>query len=81
MGNDVGAILEGPYHSQLQLVTRRPLDELRQPFHTVARVRIVLYKALLVDVLRCKVYIPGAYAFKHCQHSFKVSFRHWFYPF
>ena len=59
LGNDVGAILECPYHGQLQLVTRRLIDELRQPFHTVSRVRIVLHKSLVVDVLRRKVYIPA----------------------
>ena len=57
LGNDVGAILECPYHGQLQLVTRRLVDELRQPFHTVGRIRIVLHKSLGVDVPRRKVYI------------------------
>ena len=76
LGNDVGAILECPYHSQLQLITRRLIDELRQPFHTVDRVRIVLHKALVVDVLRCKFNIPGADALKYRRHFLDVSFRH-----
>src|ERR1700677_2458638 len=45
LGIDVGAILESPNHGQLQLVTRRLIDELRQPSHTAGRVRIVLPKS------------------------------------
>jgi hypothetical protein len=81
MGNDVAAILECSYHGQLQLVTRRLIDELRQPFHTVARVRIVLHKVLTVDVLRRKVYIPGADAVKYRQNFLDVSFRHFLISF
>jgi hypothetical protein len=56
----------------LQLVARRLLDELRQPCHTVGRVRIVLHKSLVVDVLRRKVYIPGADAVKYRQNFLDV---------
>jgi hypothetical protein len=59
----------------LQLVTLRLIDELRQPFHTVGRVRIVLHKSLVVDVLRRKGYIPGADAVKNRQDFLDVSFR------
>jgi hypothetical protein len=76
LGNDVGAIMECPYHGQLQLVTRRLADELRQPFHTVGRVRIVLHKSLVVYVLGREVYIPGADAVKYRQNFLDVSFRH-----
>ena len=55
--NNVGSILECPHHAQLELVTRRLADEPRQPFHAVGRIRIVLHKSLVVDVLRRKVYI------------------------
>src|SRR6202167_4106159 len=72
LGNDVGAIMECPYHGQLQLVTRRLADELRQPFHTVGRVRIVLHKSLVVYVLGRKVNIPGADALKHSQYFLDV---------
>src|SRR5450432_137975 len=72
LGNDVGAILECPYHGQLQLVTRRLIDELSQPFYTVGRVRIVLQKSLVVDVLRRNVYIPGADAVKYRQNFLDV---------
>jgi hypothetical protein len=81
LGNDVGAILECPHHGQLQLVTRRLIDELRQPFHTIGRVRIVLHKSLVVDVLRRNVYIPGADAVKYRQDFLDVSFRHWLISF
>jgi hypothetical protein len=76
MGDDAGAILKCPDHGQLQLVTRRLVDELRQPFYTVARVRIVLHKSLVVDVLGRKGYIPGANAVKYRQNFLDVSFRH-----
>jgi hypothetical protein len=76
LGNDVGAIMECPYHGQLQLVTRRLADELRQPFHTVGRVRIVLHKPLLVNVLRRKDYIPAVDAVKYRQDFLDVSVRH-----
>jgi hypothetical protein len=56
----------------LQLVTGRLIDELRQPCHTVGRVRIVLHKSLVVDVLRRKVYIPGADAVKYRQNFLDV---------
>jgi hypothetical protein len=76
LGNDVGAILESPNHGQLQLVTRRLIDELRQPCHTVGRVRIVLHKSLVVDMLRRKVYIPGANAVKYRQNFLDVVSSH-----
>jgi hypothetical protein len=76
LGNHVWAILECPHNGQLQLVTRRLIDELRQPFHAVGRVRIVLHKSLVVDVLRRKVYIPGADAVKYRQNFLDVGFRH-----
>jgi hypothetical protein len=76
LGNHVWAILEYPHNGQLQLVTRRLIDELRQAVHTVGRVRIVLHKSLVVDVPCRKVYIPGADAVKYRQNFLDVSFRH-----
>src|ERR1700691_1211921 len=76
LGHDVGAILECPYHGRLHLLTRRLIDELCEPFHTVGRVRVVLHKSLVVDVLRRNVYIPGADAVKYRQNFLDVSFRH-----
>jgi hypothetical protein len=74
--NNVGSILECPHHGQLQLVTRRLIDELLQAVHTVSRVRIVLHKSLVVNVPRRKVYIPGADAVKYRQNFLDVIFRH-----
>ena len=73
LGNDVRPILECPDHGQLELVTWRLADELHQPLHTGGRVRIVLHKPLMVDVLRRSTYVPGADAGEHSQDSFDVA--------
>jgi len=52
------------------------MDELRQPIHTVGRIRIVLHKSLVVHVLRRKAYIPGADAVKYRQNFIDVGRCH-----